>query len=142
MIKKILEDANRYDDVKNILNNIIKDNQYSYPVNAFGDDYGRIKYRVDGNAVRKEASILLQLIDEEKEINEKSRDNISNLFRYVRSQYDMLLHNYAVYISYKKDPDVDIDIIRSWGILDSLISCFDYVDDNWYIPNGWRKVID
>lgn len=142
-IKNVLEEANRYEDVISIINHIIKDyNALSYPVNPFIYK-GSIKNSVDGKMVRKEASNILKSI-EENEYDLKS-DDFLNLHRYVKSHANDLLHNFAVSISHRVDPIIDIDIIRSWMILDNLIDNLDIInnydnDHRWYIPKGWMKI--
>lgn len=134
-IKDILMEANRYEDIKNILLNIICDNRRaSHPVNAFIDDHGVTQWRVDANSVREEATHLLSDIEDGTQSGMKR-----NLMEYVSTHSNMLLHNYAVHVSHKKEPEEDaMDEIRNWLILDNLLMCWS--DDDWDIPDGWKKI--
>lgn len=138
-IKSILMEANRYDDVMSIIRDIIVDNQRSYPVNAFVKN-NEIKWHVDGAHVRSEAHRLLYLICEDKCIG--SDDDFVNLSSYVESRTDMFLHNYAISISHRNEPDVDMEYTRCWEILDNLLRCWNIKDDEfeWDIPDGWKKI--
>lgn len=143
-IKEALKEANRYDEVINILNEIISKNDHSSrAVKLFIDKEGKPSYHVDGKLVVQEAVDLLQLIDEETFTEDENLFNkFSNLWKYVNFQSDMLLHNYSVSISHRKKPETDMEIIRVWEILENLIICFN-IDDkaSWKIPEGWRKVL-
>lgn len=139
-IKSALEKSNRYDDIIGILDEITKKNDASYPVNTFMDANGEARIRVDGNRVRNEAAELLKLINSD----EFDENNIKfpNLMEYVRTQSDTLLHNYAIQISHRIEPDIDMDIIRCWVILDNILICLNsgYLLDDWAIPSGWGKI--
>lgn len=49
----------------------------------------------------------------------------------------MLLHNYAVSISHRKVPEIDMENIRVWEILDNMLICWN--DEEWNIQDGWKK---
>lgn len=142
-IKEILIDANRYEDIVNILKDISKmdDNSYSYPVRVFIDSDGETKWRVDGKSVNEQSSKLLKLIEDGSD--GISNDDFTYLSEYVRSHTDMLLHNYAITITHRRDPE-DMETIRPWVILDNLISCWNLGlnddDSAWDIPIGWKKL--
>lgn len=141
MIKDILKEANRYDDVMGIIESIILNTESrSYPVDAYINDEGETRWRVDGDLIKYEAVKLLKTISEGSEHETIGKD-FMNLEQYVLSHSNMLLHNYAVSISHRKEPETDIDVIRVWEILDNLLINWsgDGIDD-WYIPNGWKKI--
>lgn len=142
-IKKILEEANRYNGVISIIESIISScNTGTLPVKAFVTKQGTTEWRVSASMVNQEAIILLKTIEEEDE-KSKSESDFSNLFQYIHSTTDMLLHNYAVSISHRKVPETNMDDIRIWEILDNMLMCWDFEDDEeWYIPDGWKKVKD
>lgn len=138
MIKDILKEANRYEDIRNILNNIIEtlDDDMTYPVDAHIDDR-EIKWKVDGQLLIKEASNLLYLIDTENINCNNSSDDFLNLLQYVRTKGDRLLHNYAIDISHRSTPCTDMNEIRKWKILENLIH--NIGGELWIIPDGWKK---
>lgn len=143
--KNVLKEANRYDEVINILNKIIKDNKKagSVPVAVFIGENGKAKCDVDGRLVAKEAKNLLVLIDQEVQIKDnKIFDLFSNLHKYVNSHTDDLLHNYAISISHTSSSIISMESIRPWLILDNLIDNLVIIEDisSWHIPEGWRKI--
>lgn len=140
MIKNTLIEANRYEDIINILNNIIKSTpDASIPVNAFVAEDGKTKWEVDGKIVVEEAKILLQLISGE---DTSGIIDFKHLDQFVRTKTYTFLHNYAVAISHRKESNIDIDVIRSWEILDNLIINFEDIKkgDEWHVPDGWKKI--
>lgn len=141
MIKNILEEADRLNDVLNILNNIISTlDSAPYPDYAFLDNDGITRWKVNGNMVKKAANDVIQLIYDENHPVEND-DDFLNLHEYVRSHTYDLLHNYAISISHRVRPKIDIDDIRSWLILNELIlaiCCHSL--GTWRIPDGWRAV--
>ena len=137
-IEQILKEANRYDAIQQILKDIVADNQQTYPVDPFIDNDHKTKWRVDGDNVRKDAKELLRIIDNNEAIN----TDFLYLTQYVRTKSDALLHNYAVSISHRNEPKIDMEKIRCWEILDNLLTncCNGQLDDDWYIPTGWKKL--
>ena len=135
---KVLKEAGRYDQVTDILVKIATGcNGYTYPVRPFIDDDFTSKWRVEGSSIRKQALRLLEIVvdgDEVKVIDEMSFTHIS---AYVESHADILLHNYAIHISHKIEPDVDMDEARNWLVLDNLIKCL-HLPEEWTIPDGWK----
>lgn len=136
--KRILIDANRYEDVKAILQSLVDYKSIlSYPVLAFVDENGETQYRADANSVRNEALSIMIMLQCDMYI--KYTDRFSNLLTYVRSQCNLLLNNYAITISHGLEPKIDIDNIRNWLVLRSLI---ENLDNDWKIPEGWKKHIE
>lgn len=135
-----LKKANRYEEVIAIINNIINDTISSYPLHMpYVDATCMTVWRVDGETVRMQAKILLELINSDSDGN--TSDDFTELGAYVHSTCDILLHNYAVAISHKNAPEIDMDDIRPWEILDNLILCWgNNHDAPWTIPNGWCKI--
>ena len=133
-----MTEANRYHEVIGILNHIIsEDLAYSIPVDAYTDSNGKTSWRVDGRVVTKEAKLLLQTIEDEVDEESVFPGSFESLEQYVHSHTNMLLHNYAVTISHRTVPnDMDMEVIRSWLILDNLLICFGSKD--WSIPDGWK----
>lgn len=138
MIKKKLTEALRYNQVTGILKYIIsEDLAYSIPVDAYIDSSGKTSWRVDGRVVTKEAKLLLQTIEDDVDEESVFPGSFESLEQYVHSHTNMLLHNYAVTISHRTVPnDMDMEVIRSWLILDNLLICFGSKD--WSIPDGWK----
>lgn len=149
-IKKELEDANRYKDVKTIITNIIKDPNLSgnYPVNPFRDEDGNTKWRVNGDLVKYEAYKLLSVIDGwYDEIDDITGKDFANLFQYITTESDRLLHSYVISLSHRHEPKIDMDVIRTWSIIDNMICHLDIHDINgedddrhWRIPEGWKRI--
>lgn len=138
-IKDILKEAGRYEDILNILNNIINaDNECgSYPVSAYVME-GKISFGVDAKLVKKEATELLKyIVDGEDGAIIESCVSVYNLYNYVQSESNIQLHNYAVHLSHNVAPQVSMDTIRNWEILDNLIACLGS-EDQWHIPDGWK----
>ena len=73
------------------------------------------------------------------ETDKRLSDSFWNLYQYVHTHTDTLLHNYSVRISHRKEPLIDMEIIRAWEILDNLI-INRTGEDNWHIPEGWKTI--
>ena len=139
MIKNILIEANKYNEVKEILNNIVNLSNNSYPVSPFVDEDGITKWNVDGTIIKNQAIELLNIIDNNLGFINK---DFYYLWNYIHSQSDIKLHNYAVALSHRHEPYDDMDDIRTWEILDNLIYCFSLDEEdtlNWSIPEGWKN---
>jgi len=139
MVKNILKDAGRYEDVVGILKGIISDTEYSYPVDAYVIKTGETLWRVDGDIVRSEAEKLLRLIEEGVA---EENDSFMTLYEYINTHTNAKLHNYAIAISHRHEPDVDMEELRSWLVLWNLIICYHdtyVVDTEWSVSEGWRK---
>ena len=143
--KEEMERADKYDDVKEILTKIAMDDNISseHQVSPFIDEDGETKWRIDGNKVRFEAYKLLYYL-EGLHVSDVTGKDFSNLFQYVSTNTTMLLHNYAVSISHRHEPEIDMDLIRTWLIIDNMLCCFDNPFDEpdngyWRIPDGWRN---
>lgn len=94
-------------------------------------------------SVKKEAERLVYLINEEKV--EKLSEDLPNLTQFVEKLSDVKLHNYAVSISHRiQPPAIDMEIIRSWEILENLLNYAIIVQQIpeivWGIPDGWKKI--
>lgn len=146
-IEYTLKEANRYDDVIEILDNIITttNRMTTCPVNPYSRD-GFISYKVNGKDVSEEAEKFLQLIkgDTTEGLNEKS---FMNLGLYIKTNSDIQLHNFAVLASHRilrPDSEVvtELDTIRKWEILDNMLDNFKLYNflDDYKIPDGWRKM--
>lgn len=145
MIKKILKDAGRYESVKEIIESITKlDAVGTLPVNAFVCRDGNTKWRVKASVVVKQANNLLESIESG---SMETIDDVDELFEYVSSKMKMLLNNYAVSISHRKTPTIDMEIIRSWCILENLLlnlmmETITLIGEeiDWEIPEGWKFI--
>ena len=142
IISKILRDSGRYDDIIKILEKISMNNNYDFPVNAYVDDDGKTKWRVPGDDVRKGAVLLLSIINNNEAITEAS-DQYECLRHVVETSADIMLHNYANFLSHRIKPDDDMENIRAYQILSHLLfyigneevmSCGDFT-----VPVGWKK---
>ena len=146
-LRYVLKEAGRYDDICNILNDIISDDSFdSYTVDPYINDQGDTKRRVTRESLRSEGSEFLKLIngDGYEYMNTPIFNNsFSNLCSYVKTKTNMLLHNYSVSISHGIDP-MDIEKIKPWQVLDYIImqlriDKLRLDNDTFYIPDGWRK---
>lgn len=145
-IKETLIEANRYEEVVNILESIIKDDQASYPLfGAFINQAGETRWRVEGEATRNEAKVILQLINDEIKYEKLENKNVENIHKFVNGTVEIRLYNYANEISHRKEPDEnDIEIIRQYQVLLTVIEYFhfDFINDpdfgEFEIPKGWK----
>lgn len=135
-IEKILKEAGRYVDVLSILAEIINTNKVpdDAPVSAYLNSDGELTYHVDGKLVRKEASTLLNMLIHEEDL----AINISHLDKYITSTTDIMLHDYALYLSHGVIPEHTIDEINQWQVLRIVTNSFSF-DGGWYIPAGWKR---
>lgn len=146
MIKETLLEAGKYDDVVNILTHIaINTSDDLQPIDAFVGDDGKAVTHVSGIEVIHQALELLQLIKDGLKFeyfeSPEMAEKFETLQHFVESNTDMMLHNYAVNISHKAKPNIEMDQIRSWLILDNLLLNFGIEDEEheWYIPEGWKS---
>lgn len=133
-LKNILVNANRYEDVMAILYGMMDLTGSEVPVRAYAGKRDKIAYNVPVQKVKEEAQALIYLLDGNM-VYDIGLDDVENLWRYVNSVTDILLHNYAVSVSHQSQPE-DMDGIRGWLVLDNLISCLDH-NESWSVPNGW-----
>lgn len=140
-IKQILENANRFEDVSDAINHIIFTiDDRSYPVNPIIRD-NSITNRVDGKSIKEEATEFLKLINNPSDSIEDTIEKYENLLAYVESESDMMLHNYAISISHKREPHDDMELIRVLLIIKSLIWWLNNDGDYEFdIPDGWKGV--
>ena len=139
-IKKVLKEAGRYEDTLRILGEIINTNKVpdDAPISSYYlNSDGELTCRVDGKLVRKEASALLNILIHEEDLD----INVSHLDEYITSATNIMLHNYALYISHGMIPNHTIDEINQWQVLNNLViflASFSF-DDTWHIPDGWKR---
>ena len=144
----VLKAAGRYDSVIKILNNIERDVNPSvaYPVDPYIDDSGNTSWRISGSDIRYEANIMLtKLIASE----DTSEDKFLNLNLYCSSMANMYLHNYAISISHRNKPTIDMEDIRTWLCVGAIIDAphctlygttFSWDEPN-IIPVGWKALM-
>ena len=148
IIKDILKEANRYEDVMGVLFGVIKQEEFDYPVDPFIDG-SQTKWRVEGSCVRNEAIRLLYVINNFSLPLDGGCGTFDNLYQFVKTRSDMMLHNYSIGVAHRvNEPKEDMEVIRTWLILENLLCCLyiDYEKDDeesggWYIPDGWKKVV-
>lgn len=143
MFRKEIKGSGKYNEIISILKKISTRNVHQYPLyTPYTDNHGMTRYRISGELVRKEAEILLNILQTEEKIGE-IRFNF--LPHYLCSETNMMLHNYAVSLSHNKQPRDSMDTIRSWLIIENLVSCWSTTIDqsgDWTIPDGWKKEMD
>ena len=142
IISKILRDSGRYDDIIKILEKISMNNNYDFPVNAYVDNDNKTKWRVPGDDVRKGAVTLLSIIKNNEVITEAS-DQYECLRHVVETSADIMLHNYANFLSHRIKPIDDMENIRAYQILSHLLF---YIGNeeimswgDFTVPVGWKK---
>ena len=120
------------------------------PESNFSIDYNfghRENNIVLGSSILKGTKSLLTFLISEDHMSttDLPREELSDLYSYVKHKNDMELHNYAIYKSQKKKPLIHIDIIRDHLVLESLLESlctdFDNMVVSFIIPVGWRKKI-
>lgn len=150
-MKEILEEANRYEDIKTILTKIITEDNISstYRVDPFVDrPSGVTKWSVDRDDVQEETHNLLENIDNGVVYGECERGVFRNLERYIKYTSSIKLRCYAVAEANNNHTpgDTTIDDIRIWLILDNLLFGLNrpnYVyNSRWKIPEEYWKRID
>lgn len=142
MYKKILKDANRYDDICNILKEIANIKDYDLPVRAFVSRKGGWENRIIVSNLKSESKLLLEILSQDLDSDfDMCIDDYENLYEFVNTYADDLLHNYAVSLSHKKDPEYNIEKVRPWLILSNLLICLTVTtkEEPWSIPDGWKK---
>ena len=122
-IKAILEEANRYGDVVEILKTTIAslDTKNNLVVSLYYDNDGVAKGNVDAKSVKLEAAILLLCIED---IIDYEHQDLTYLSVYFTDMTNTLLHNYAVSLTHKEEPNTGIDTLRCFSIITNLV---DYV---------------
>lgn len=124
-IKEILEEANRYEDIKTILTKIITEDDISstYRVDPFIGPNGIRKWSVKRDDVKEEARKLLEIIDSGEVHGECARGIFRNLERYISYNKDIKLRCYAVAEANNNHTpgDTTIDDILNWLLLDDLL---------------------
>ena len=132
-LRKILEDAGRYDDVTKILEDIVK--------NIHNGMYCCNNKKVNGYDIHKEATALLMSINFHP--LEKS---LENLYDFVCEEVEGLLNNYAMCVSlkHKIKPSMD-ELIIPYLIIRSIIHniiVYGFEFDDFTIPKGWKKTMN
>lgn len=142
IIKPVIEESGRLEEVINILKGIISDKESSYPVGAYVNDNNETVWRVNGETVRKEAVELLKVINQEVE---ETEEDFYNLLQYVKTEADILLHNYSIAIAHRIDPDIDMEDARRYLIVENLIECWILKlagnPITYSIPDGWKNQV-
>ena len=140
-IKSILKEANRYDDVVEILKTIIvSPNINHYAVALYYDKDGTVRNDVDAGSVKLEAAIVLLCIEGILDYEQQDIIYLSALPVYLDDMTNTLLHNYAVSLTHKEEPNIGIDTIRCFSIITNLVDCIGGgFMENYTIPDGWKK---
>lgn len=136
-IKAILEEANRYDDVVEILKTTIASVRRNPAVGLYFDKDGNVRNDVDAKSIKLEVSILLLCIEG---VLDYTQHDFTSLSVYITDMTDTLLHNYANSLTHKEEPNTGIDTIRCFSIITNLVDCIQAgIMENWTIPDGWKK---
>lgn len=144
-IKSVLTNAGRYDDVMTLLDSIIKNEKYktaSYPLFRPMVRNNVTLWRVDAKSVIQQAMSLRDLIESEVDIDVDM--NFDELFAYVSSESDTMLHNYAIIASHRDTPDESLlEEIRILCIINGFLMykfCCKQTISDYAIPPGWAKL--
>lgn len=142
-IKSELIRAGRYDDIVKALNSIINNTvPAEVPVNVhFGDD-GKCHSHIKTKPLLIEARKFLDDLQNDRVDSYTSSEDINNLWLYVNSESDMLLHNLGVHLCHGSIEEDEIERARIWITLENLIICLDDDIDRtspWTVPAGWCK---
>jgi hypothetical protein len=143
-VKETLEKAGRYQDVMDILKSIYTDQSLrtsSYGIyTPYVDPLGKTHWNVDGREVIFEALDLSEAIaSDDKAFDDNDNPlQFEQLYDYVQSTHNMLMHNYANNLLHRIKPRVDIDKIRAWGVLYCVLE--KRSDELLDIPDGWRRL--
>ena len=92
-IKKELEKAGRFEEVKNAIENFINESYGNYPVGLYLDDDGKPSYDVLGGETRDEASAILELISSDT-TTLADIPYFFNFTKYADHESNIMLHNY------------------------------------------------
>ena len=139
-VKKALIEANRLDDVQEVLKKITYTSDGNFPVYLFIDYDNTAKYRVDGDKVRSQAIALSKQIEADCVV---PTSDFIHLYQLIESRTRMNMHNYANSALHRKESDVDLDSVRTLVIIKSIIDSMGICDDKempWDVPAGWAKV--
>ena len=129
--KSILKEAGRYESSIEILNHIIEHT----PVVYFADN-------IDTCKCKEQAAKLLKVIKDEIIIRKDDLvGKLDDIYNYISNKADIMLHEYAINQSYRAKPIYDMETIRSYLVLASLIIYLNTKNDNpdksWSVPKGW-----
>lgn len=136
-IKSILKEANRYDEVVEILKYTLSSVRRNPAVGLYFDKDGNVRNDVDAKSIKLEVSILLLCIEG---VLDYTQHDFTSLSVYITDMTDTLLHNYANSLTHKEEPNTGIDTIRCFNIITNLVDCIQAgIMENWTIPDGWKK---
>ena len=126
-IKWRLMKAGRYEDVMSILNDIMKLNDWDYPVNPSVNQEGNWYCQVKGDSVRRGAQLLIEIIEGKQAVSAFDYGNADcmALDDYVNSELDVKLHNYgidAIYGFRDIDKAKEMEAIKALYILWCLMN--------------------
>lgn len=123
-LKEIMTEAERYDNIKNLLYGIInKEYKGLYPVRAYNDGYGRVSFDVSIDEVKNQAKVLLNKVESGKTISCIGKfDEYFELYQYVYSTCEDKMYNFANSMAHRNDADLkELNKIRIWSILEFLL---------------------
>lgn len=139
-LKSVLIKGNRYIDVVNMLCEIVKSTSNDFPLHhPYMDEKNVTHWRVNGEEVRKQAFLLLNMIDNNS--CGDTDEDFTHLRAYLHSESEIYMINYAVAMSHNHKPENDIEVVRRWLILSNLVDCWGEInrDMPWYISEHWCK---
>lgn len=142
-LKSVLIKGNRYIDAVNMLYEIVNSTSNDFPLHhPYIDENNVTHWRVNGEEVRKQASLLLSLLDNDS--CGDTDEDFTHLMAYLNSELEVYMINYAVAMSHNHTPENDIEVVRRWSILSNLVNCWGAInrDMPWYIPEHWCKERD
>jgi hypothetical protein len=152
-VKKTLEDANRYDQVIGILQGIQKDEKLNkkcsrvsyYPFLTIHYIW-KDKRNITGISSKKiidEAEELEKRISEDTDLFSKNQqsDEFESLIMYIESKIRLHVCNNMMNLSNRKDASIDIDNLRAYLILFTLLAHVNkLVSKPWEIKDAWKRL--
>lgn len=142
-LKNVLIEGNRYEDVVNMLCDIVKTACNDFPLHhPYIDGEGKTHWRVNGDKVREQANLMLELL--ENNSTGDTDEDFTHLRAYTRSNLEVYMINYAVAVSHNIESEHNIEIIRQLSVLANIVECWGEINRGipWYIPEPWYKERD
>lgn len=142
--KSILEEAGRYESSIEILNYVIKYLNGQDSVIYFVDNDDEVKCHVDTCKCKDQAAQILKVITDEVIIDKDDLvGKLDEIYLYINTDADIMLHEYARHQSYQIKPVYNIEDIRSYLVLANLIIYLNIKNDidpdkSWSVPEGWK----
>lgn len=143
VVKDVLVEAGRYDDVIDILNGIISelDDSTRLVRENFDVTAEVLTQRVSGKQIKSGAKKLISFINGVGTIDPNDED-ITVLYKYTGTELLRLHYYYTLYAVHREGPEskVRIEVIRGWHVLHNYLLCYllyysDSDIEEWPVPD-------